>query len=310
MTGTRTLLCLCLWLAAAGIATAQEEAAPSRFGAADRAGASVLMTETNAIQAANIIRRGRVVSLGRDYRPDMPQTPGQDLHLTQIRMSRDGSTRIDTQIDGLTAQSGTRLVGLGHIGAGGDDGPARFYNGLSGADIPAELGIERVAPFFTRGILIDMVSLRGGQMAAGDEITVTDIETALDWFGVDPPGNGDAVVFHTGWGQHWIADNDTYLAGSPGLGLEAARWLIEREVALVGIDSWSVETVAPDASPDAPAGTFPVHLALIAENGVFVHENLETERLIDAEIAEFAYIFAPVPITGATGSIGAPLAVY
>ncbi len=304
MMANRTMLCLFLCLAAP--AGAQD--APSRFGAADRAGASVLMTETNAIRAANIIRRGRVVKLGRDYRPDMPQTPGQDLRLTQIRISRDGVTRIDSQIDGLTAQTGTRLVGLGHIGAaGGDGGPARFYNGLSDADdIPAELGIERVAPFFTRGILIDMVSLRGGPMDAGDEISVADIETALDWFGIEAPGSGDAVILHTGWGRHWIADNDTYLSGSPGLGMEAAQWLIERDVALIGADSWSVEAVAPDA----PAGTLPAHVELIARNGVFVHENLETERLIDAEIAEFAYIFAPVPIAGATGSIGAPLAVY
>lgn len=304
MTAIRTMLCLCVCLAAP--AAAQEQ--PSRFGAQDRAGATVLMTESNAIEAANIIRRGRVVSLGRDYRPDMPQTPGQDLRLTQIRVRHGDTARIDSQIDGLTAQSGTRLVGLGHIGAAeGDGGPVQFYNGLTdGDDIPGELGIERIAPFFTRGILIDMVSLRGGPMMAGDTITVADIEAALDWFGIDPPGNGDAVILHTGWGRHWIADNDTYLSGSPGLGPEAAQWLVEHEVALIGIDSWSVEAL----TPDAPAGEQPVHVKLITENGVFVHENLETERLIDAEIAEFAYIFAPVPITGATGSIGAPLAVY
>ncbi|WP_162685568.1 cyclase family protein [Roseovarius amoyensis] len=304
MTGFRTALILCLCLA--GPASAQD--APSRFGVQDRIGASVMMTESNAIQAANIIQRGRVVSLGRDYRSDMPQTPGQDLRLTQIRVRHGDTARIDSQIDGLTAHSGTRLVGLGHIGAAdGDGGPIRFYNGLTAEDdIPGELGVERVAPFFTRGILIDIVSLRGGPMAAGDEITVADIETALDWFGIDPPGNGDAVILHTGWGQHWIADNDTYLSGSPGLGHEAAQWLVEQDVALIGIDSWNVEAL----TPDAPAGAQPVHVRLITDSGVFVHENLETERLIDAEIAEFAYIFAPVPIVGATGSIGAPLAVY
>jgi len=305
MTAIRTMLCLCLCLAAPAAA---QDAPPSRFGVQDRIGASVMMTESNAIQAANIIRRGRVVSLGRDYRADMPQTPGQDLRLTQIRVRHGDTALIDSQIDGLTAQSGTRLIGLGHIGtADGDGGPVRFYNGLTaGDDIPAELGIERIAPFFTRGILIDMVSLRGGPMAAGDEITVADIEAALDWFGIDPPGNGDAVILHTGWGRHWIADNDAYLSGSPGLGPEAAQWLIEHEVALIGIDSWSVEAL----TPEAPTGAQPLHVELITENGVFVHENLETERLIDAEIAEFAYIFAPVPIAGATGSVGAPLAVY
>lgn len=308
MTGFRIALCVGLCLAPA--ARAQEalpearaqDTAPSRFGVADRAGASVMMTESNAIRAANLIRRGRVVKIGRDYRPDMPQPPGQDLRLTHRRVTDGAATRIETLPEGLSAQSGTHLDGLGHIGTGGET--ARFYNGLpADAAIPVELGIERVAPFFTRGILIDMVTVRGGPMQAGDEITVADIETALEWFGIAPPRPGDAVIFHTGWGRHWIADNDTYLSGAPGIGMAAAAWLIAHEVALVGTDTWAVGVQAPGTGPA-------VQLELTARNGIFVHKNLETERLIDAEIAEFAYIFAPVPIRGATGSVGAPLAVY
>lgn len=291
-----------------GAAPAQDWA-PSRYGAADMAGASNLMTELNAIQAANIIRRGRVVELGREYRADMPLGPAQGFDLTRTRVANDNVTRIGTYLGADIAGAGTHLDGLGHVGTGGKNG--RFYNGLSAAEIapgddPGKLGIEHVKPFFTRGIMIDMVTVRGGPMGAGDEITVADIETALDWFGLDEPGNGDAVIFHTGWGRHWIADNGAYLSGAPGIGMEAAAWLIEREVALVGADTWAVEVQAPGDGPRA----FPVQLELTAKHGIFLHQNLETERLIDAEIAEFAYIFAPVPIAGATGSPGAPLAVY
>jgi len=299
MTGFRTALRLLLGVAVASTATAQD-AAPPPHDAAAASGASVLMTEGKAIAAANLIRRGRVVKIGRDYRPEMPRPSGQAFHLTRTSISDDAGTRIDSLAEGLGAHSGTHLDGLGHVGAAGES--ARFFGGLD----PDALGIEHVAPFFTRGILIDMVTVRGGPMRAGDEITIADIETALDWFGLKEPGKGDAVIFHTGWGRHWIADNDTYLAGAPGIGMAAAEWLIAREVAVIGTDTWSVEVQARGAGPRA----MPVHLELIPGHGIFVHENLETERLIDAEIAEFAYIFAPVPIVGATGSIGAPLAVY
>jgi len=311
----RRALCLVLALAAPGGAGAQEWGSAG-YGPNDRAGASNLMTEAKAIDAANLIRRGRVVEIGRDYRADMPLRPGQQFRLRTTREAAGAAPRIGTVLEAPLPRIGTRLDGLGHVGAASDgDGPARFYNGHSEAEVtpdpgngPGALGIEHVRPFFTRGLLIDMVTVRGGPMQAGDEITVADIETALDWFDLAEPGRGDAVIFHTGWGRHWIADNATYLSGAPGIGTEAAHWLAERKVALIGADTWSVE-VQPVRDAAAPA-TLPVHRELIAGHGIFLHENLETERLIDAEIAEFAYIFAPLPLVGATGSPGAPLAVY
>lgn len=286
-----------------------QETESSPFGQPNKAGASVLMTELNAIEAANIIRRGRVVHMGRAYRPDMPLRPGQDYAVRKTTRRGVTATRIDTTLSGpLTA--GTYLEGLGHTGTGGED--PRFFNGFTPGEVapedgPGEAGVEHLKPIFTRGILIDMVTVNGGPMAAGQEITVADIEKALDWFGVNEPGHGDAVVFHTGWGRHWIADNDTYLSGAPGIGMEVAEWLIEREVALVATDAW---TVGVQPVSDGPERAFPVSLALTQKHGILLHDNVESERLIDAEISEFAYIFAPLPVAGATGAPGAPLAVY
>ena len=39
------------------------------------------------------------------------------------------------------------------------------------------------------------------------------------------------------------------------------------------------------------------------------HENLALKQLADAGVYVFAYIFNPVPIVGATGSIGSPIAM-
>ena len=151
-----------------------------------------------------------------------------------------------------------------------------------------------------------MVALKGRSMDAGEEISADDIKAALEKQGTGPIGEGDVVLFHTGWGQHWIKDNQKFNSGAPGIGLDAAAFIIESGVAVAGSDTWPVEVV-PNPNPTL---AFPVHQELIAKNGIFIHENIATERLADAGVYEFAYIFSPMPTKGATGSPGAPLAVY
>ena len=85
--------------------------------------------------------------------------------------------------------------------------------------------------------------------------------------------------------------------------MEGAAWLIDKGVAIVGADTWPVEVV-PNPDPDL---AFPVHQELIPKNGIFIHENIATERLIDAGVSEFAYIYSPMPTRGAPGEPVAPL---
>ncbi len=301
-------------LLTAGMGTAQDWT-QSKYGAGDMAGASNLMTAAKALEAAELIRRGRVISIGRDYTADMPLFGDRVFALRGTRGLAGGPLGanqviwMDDFIATEIGQVGTQFDGLAHIGVGGD--AHMFYNGTPAGEVfggagAAKLGIEHVKPFFTRGILLDIATLRGGPMEAGDEITAADLEAALQRQGLEPPGSGDVVLLHTGWGRHWITDNTTFNSGEPGIGLDAARWLIERDIAVIGADTWAIEVLP---NPDSTVA-FPVHMELIPKNGIFIHENIATERLIDAEIFEFAYIFSPVPIAGATGSIGAPLAAF
>ena len=60
-----------------------------------------------------------------------------------------------------------------------------------------------------------------------------------------------------------------------------------------------------------PAGcVFCVHNYLQTRHGIVNQENLKLKALADAGIYTFMYIYSPVPITGATGSIGVPVAIY
>ncbi|MBX7168299.1 MAG: cyclase family protein, partial [Pirellulales bacterium] len=118
-------------------------------------------------------------------------------------------------------------------------------------------------------------------------------------------GRGDIVLIRTGHSKLWIKDNETYNSGEPGLGLEAAAWLASQEIVLVGADNWGVEVDPP------PGGKRPieVHQQMITRHGIYFLENLDLEELAADRCYEFAFIFAPLRLKGATGSPGNPIAV-
>ncbi len=287
----------------------------SPFGEGDQAGATNLMTPAKALEAVALMKTGTVVSLGRTYEPDMPLFGSRVFAVRGTSGLAGGplaSNNIIWMDDFLSTeigQVGTQFDGLAHIGIGGEK--PMFYGGTPAAEVfgsygVRKLGVESLKPFFTRGVLVDMVAFKGRAMEAGEEITADDIKAALEKQGTAPPGQGDVIIFHTGWGQHWITDNAKFNAGCPGIGLSAAAYIGELGVALAGADTWPVEVVP---NPNTSLA-FPVHQQLITRRGIFIHENLASERLADAKVYEFAYIFSPVPIKGATGSPGAPLAVF
>lgn len=288
----------------------------SPFGADDQAGRSNLMTPAKALEAAALMKTGNVVSLGRTYEAGMPLFGARAFALRGTGglaggpLAKNGVIWNDDFLATEIGQVGTQFDGLSHIGIH-EGGKNKFYNGIESGEMNGsygmnKLGMEHVKPFFTRGILVDMVGLLGRNMEVGEEISAQHIKDALAKQGTAMPGEGDVVVFHTGHGDLWMVDNAKFNSGCPGIGLEAAAMLVEAGVAVVGSDTWPVEVV-PNPDPNL---AFPVHQEFLPKNGIFIHENLASERLAEAGVYEFAYIFSPVPIKGATGSPGAPLAVY
>jgi kynurenine formamidase len=282
---------------------------PSRWGADDQRGAANRVTPAKVTQARDLIRQGRVYQLGRVYEAGMPlqATRHFSLHIPQAYVTGGTNQGIyhDEVVSAEIGQVGTQFDGLGHFGIGD-----LFYNGNRRADFAqpgglTKLGIENVGPIFTRGVLIDVAALKGvAQLERGYEITVADLKAALSRQKVQITP-GDVVITHTGWGAHWLKDNARYLSGAPGIGHAAAQFLADAEVVVVGGDSSAVE-VSPNPNASLSA---PVHQLLIARNGIYLHENLATEELARDSVYEFAYVFSPLRLKGATGSPGNPIAV-
>jgi kynurenine formamidase len=162
-------------------------------------------------------------------------------------------------------------------------------------------------PLFTRGVLIDIARDKGRMLESGEEILLEDMAQALaaQNMSLDDIHAGDVVLINTGWGRLWKVDNDKYNDGAPGIGMQVARWLIERNIVLVGSDTWNTE-VQPH--PD-PSFNYSVHNELLTKAGIYIQENLYLEELSANDLFEFAYVYNRVPLKGATGSPGSPMAI-
>lgn len=302
--------------------TLAQNNAATDWGDDDEAGASNHITPEKVLSAVDLITTGRVFELGRVYEQAMPLFSNRVYRLTipgSPTAGPMGSNQLvfhDEFVSAEIGQVGTQFDGLGHIGRmhgddSGDKNQMLYYNGLSENEVASaeglvRLGVEKIKPLVTRGILIDIAAIKG-DMNAGDEITMVDVNNALAAQGLSESDiqRGDAVLFRTNWGRHWIVDNDTFNSGAPGIGLEVADWLIGKDVTLVGGDSWPVEVV-PNPDPNL---VFAVHQRLLVDNGIFIHENLDLEELSSSQVYQFAYIFVRVPLKGATGSPGSPIAI-
>jgi kynurenine formamidase len=111
-------------------------------------------------------------------------------------------------------------------------------------------------------------------------ITAADLQAGLKMYNVTLR-EGDAVFLNTGWEDLFLqfpAKNAVYNASEPGINKAAAEWLTSQKVVLVGADSWAVEVIPGKSA----AVAFPVHVHLLADNGVHIVENVRTDLIAAA----------------------------
>jgi kynurenine formamidase len=285
------------------------------FGPDDQRGAVNRITPQKVLEAIRLVKEGKVIDFGRTYEKGMPLFGNRVFSVlipTTGGPFGDNKTTYHDEIATLQiGQVGTQFDGLGHIGIGDQWYGGRKTSDLidvfagSGSDGLKALGIHNCGPVVTRGVLVDVAGSKGvQQLDPKYQVTPTDLEGALQRARVDIRP-GDVVVLHTGWGSLWMKDNETFNKQEPGIGVEAAKWLASKQAVVVGADSWAVEIVP---NPDAKLA-FPCHQELITRNGIYLHENCATERLVQNNVREFLYMFFPLKIKGGTGSIGAPIAI-
>ena len=110
-----------------------------------------------------------------------------------------------------------------------------FHRYENGKDL-SELPLESVANLECVVVRVD------ASRAAIDDVPLEPRDVA-----------GRAVLFHTGWDRHWRTD--AYFEGHPHLTARAAEWLVQARAAIVGIDSFNIDSIA--------TGERPVHSILL-----------------------------------------------
>jgi kynurenine formamidase len=283
-----------------------------RWGEEDERGALNHIGAAQIQEAAGLVRSGTALSLaqGLSHRTPTPQHRAGFQHF----MGRDGGDYAagarkpggfqfaeDTVV--MPLHIGTHIDALCH--AWYDD---KLYNGFSGSGTrsttgAARCGIDRMGPIVGRGVLLDVVALRGAPLVDGAVIGAGDLEHAAKACGV-VVGKGDIVLIRTGWAENQMRQTPVSFDAEPGLDLEAGLWLAEREIAALGSDNFAVEVL-----PFAAGTVFPVHQRLIRDFGIPLLEGLLLDSLAASGRSMFLFAASPLPIAGGTGSPISPIAI-
>ncbi len=307
---TAALLAVCLSCLSS---SAAEDWYPSRYGADDTLGAINNLSPEKVVQAAQLIKTGKTYALGVETGPESPAYAPRQYAMTILQLDSGaaeplGSNRATGNDDlmYLWMGIGSQIDGLGHMGI-----DHVYYNGNHANDFVSvtgltKLSVDKLPPIVTRGVMLDMAKHMGKPiLPEGTAFNSAEIKAAARAQNVTIE-SGDVVLFHTGWLN--IAEQDAvrFMAGQPGLGVDGAKYLAELGVVAVGADNWALEVLPSED----PAQAFPVHPELLAKNGVYILENMDTRALAADGVSEFLFVLGQPRFVGSVQAVINPVAIH
>ena len=241
------LCCSVALLGTVGTASAQDWT-KSKWGPNDEIGAANYMTPELVVKAASLVKTGKTYALGIPVDSKTPAYPPRAFKITVVQPGQAGipglgpskTTYNDDIIEGWVGV-GSQLDGLGHIGV-----EHVYYNGnklLDFADPTGlkKLGVEKIPPMVTRGVLLDMAAHYGTDVVKeGTAFNVKEIEEVAKKQGVEIR-QGDVVIFHTGWLSLIGKDDKRFTPANPGSASKAPNISPARASSPIGADTWGLE---------------------------------------------------------------------
>lgn len=312
---------------AAGTGSTPARAAPpevgvSPWGPDDEIGRLNLITPESQARILSRLDGRQVYDLSVDYFVGMPSwhalgDPRYQIWLTHTPNGTvvDDPMHVGEQQNALVSYTGsaismyshmgTHIDALNHFGLNG-----KIWNGFEASKHLGDrgwkkTGAEKIPPIVARGILIDVAAAQGVEMLPPNyRVRKKDLQDALRKQGVTLQ-KGDVVLIRTGR-MKLYAQGDAYMHDTPGLSLDAARFLIEEGGAMtVGADNLSFESF-----PSEVEGNYlPVHTYLLAQQGAMILELVNLEGLARDRVYEFAFIGTPLKLRGADAAPMRPIAI-
>jgi len=294
----------------------------SPWGPADEIGRLNLITPESRAAILSRVSGGAAYDLSVEYFIGMPSWQAAGDPRYQIWMTHtpqgtvvDDPMRVGEKMNdhvsytgsaiSMYSHTGTHIDALNHFGLNGkiwNGFPAQKHLGDRGWNVT---GAENIPPIIARGVLIDVAAARGIEMLGdGYRITRQDLIEALDKQGVDIQ-EGDVALIRTGRMKVY-EDAAAYMANPPGLGMAAARFLVEEKGAMiVGADNLSLEAFPSELEDDY----VPLHTYLLAQQGVPILELVYLEDLSKDAIYEFVFIGGSLKLRGADAAPIRPIAI-
>ena len=280
-----------------------------RWGKSDQVGTANLITPAKRQDAAKLVTEGFSISLSRNT--DTDKAVDNDSPFGHKMMIAVGSAfNMDEYTTSFHGFAITHFDALSHMFYRG-----KMYNGYPQSGVTGrgagELAVTSFrSGFLTRGVLIDIPRLKGlPYLEPSTAIYPEDLDAWEKSTGVHITA-GDAVFVRTGRWQR-RAEKGPWNASEHSAGLYAAcaRWLKQRDVALLGSDG------SHDVLPSGVDGVdWPVHQILLIAVGMPLFDNCDFEELGKAAAARkrwtFLFTAAPLAVTGGTGSPLNPIATF
>lgn len=281
-----------------------------RWGADDQLGALNLVTPAKRKAAMALVRSGVSVSLARDVEKEKAVDNGSPFFhvVDRAGTNNPGFSVADTYKVSYHGLAHTHIDSLCHMFHAG-----RMYNGFSQTEVTsagaAKLGIQNLKQgIVTRGVLVDIPRLRGlPYLEPGTAIHPEDLDAWEKKTGTRI-GAGDVVLIRTGrWARR--AAVGPWDGKFAGLHASCARWLKQRDVAVLGSDA------ASDVLPSGVDGVpMPVHQLCLVAMGTWILDNCDLEALGAAaeeqKRHDFLLVVAPLAVPGGTGSPINPIAMF
>lgn len=215
-----------------------------------------------------IISQAHIVELSYTLEESMPVWPTH---------ARFGTVVYETYAEGAVSMH--RQVIFGEHTGTHIDAPKHFFAQGKSVD---QLDVRSV---MGRGVKVDASSL-----APCGVYTLEMLQEYERQHGAIQPG--DIMMFRFGWEDRYGvgAAGDAFLQDWPGLGEDAARYLVEKKVACVGTDALALDVFGSTA--------YPSHKVLLG-NGVPILENLTNLK----QLPDFCFVIGlPNKIKGGSGS--------
>jgi kynurenine formamidase len=214
----------------------------------------------------------------------------------------------------LSDNVATQIDGLAHITAGAD---YHWYNGFKEAEWGGDFGPRKcdattIPPIIARGVMIDVAAFKKVDALPGHTAITPGVlrETLAHQKTSLKPG--DVVLIRTGTARFWATDGADHARlaehDSAGINLDAAKWLIEDQGAiLIGSDTSGLEVSPPSGHPGT---AIPVHRYLLVDQGVHIGEFHNLEALSRERVYTFCYIATTNKIKGTVAGFALrPIAV-